>query len=824
MRFKDNLPVSMTMKKLFRPAVGLWLIFLLVCGLLISRSQFTADMSAFLPRNPSVRQQILIDQISEGFASRALLVGLEGATSEGLAKLSEALANQLRDLPDFLTVSNGQSNTADKDRELLFKQRYILSPAINAKRMTVQGLRAAINDSLAEVSSSTGLFSKALLSRDPSGELLEVLKRIVPGSQPSQAEGVWMNPARTRALLLLQTRAQGSDLDAQEAAHTAIRQAFASAQTKVGTLATGAQLKFSGPSVFAVSSRDTIKSEATRLSTLGTVLVLSFLWLIYRSVSTLLLGIIPVVTGAAAGIAAVGLGFPAVHGMTLGFGVTLIGEAVDYAIYLFVQHEPLSEQGASTANDRRQTFSLSFWPTIRLGVLTSIFGFSTLLFSGFTGLAQLGLFSIVGVLIAALVTRYVLPELLPAHFQVRQSPKLGAYLARMAHEMPKLKILALALTLAALLFLGLKFNTLWSVELGGLSPVPDAAQKLDGELRADMGAADTGALIVLKASSAEVALQLSETVSQRLSLLVNSGALSGIEAPSIYLPSLRIQEQRRASLPSADELQSRLAQALVGLPLKVDKLAGFIEDVTQAKAAKPLTRADLEGTSLSLGVDALLMQSTKAPQQWTALIALKAPVLNGEQQALPMPQIESAMSELSPEAGTSIHVLALKQEASMLYKAYLKEAIILTLIGFVAIIVLLLISLRSFNRVWQVITPLLAAVAVVAATVVLMKGSLSLLHLIGLLLVVAVGSNYALFFDQRARAASPQQLQAADHRMLCSLLYANLCTVMGFGLLAFSTVPVMNALGFTVSLGTFLALVFSAIFTKPAIDNAQLQA
>jgi predicted exporter len=810
------------MKKLLRPAVILWLVFLLGCGLLISRSQFTADMSAFLPRHPSVRQQILIDQISEGFASRALLVGLEDANPDVLAKLSETIAKQLRELPDFLTVSNGQSNTADKDRELLFKQRYILSPAINAERMSVVGLRAAISDSLAEVGSSTGLFSKALLSRDPSGELLEVLKRVVPSSQPAQAEGVWMNAAQTRALLLLQTRAQGSDLDAQETAHAAIRDAFAKAQAKVGEPAAGARLKFSGPSVFAVSSRDTIKSEASRLSTIGTLLVLGFLWLIYRSVSTLFLGIIPVITGAAAGIAAVGLGFPAVHGMTLGFGVTLIGEAVDYAIYLFVQHEPVSEQDTHAADDRSQTFSLSFWPTIRLGVLTSVFGFSTLLFSGFTGLAQLGLFSIVGVLIAALVTRYVLPELLPAHFHVRQSPNLGALLARMAHKMPKLKGLALALTLTALLFLGLKFNTLWSVELGGLSPVPDAAQKLDGELRADMGAADTGALIVLKATSSEAALQLSETVSQRLSLLVNSGALSGFEAPSVYLPSLRMQEQRRASLPDAQTLQANLSQALVGLPLKPDKLSGFIADVTEAKNAKPLTRAELEGTSLSLGVDALLMQSPKAEQQWTALIALKAPVLNGEQQALPLPQIESAITEISPDARGSIHVLALKQEASMLYQAYLKEAIILTLIGFVAIIVLLLISLRSFVRVWQLITPLLAAVVAVAATVVLIKGSLSLLHLIGLLLVVAVGSNYALFFDQRARTASALLLKTADHRMLCSLLYANLCTVMGFGLLAFSSVPVMNALGLTVSLGTFLALVFSAIFTKSAVDHAPL--
>jgi Predicted exporter len=64
-----------------------------------------------------------------------------------------------------------------------------------------------------------------------------------------------------------------------------------------------------------------------------------------------------------------------VHGITLGFGTALIGEAVDYSIYLFVQ----SEQNATD----KQAWIKRFWPTIRLGVLTSIAGFAALLLSGF---------------------------------------------------------------------------------------------------------------------------------------------------------------------------------------------------------------------------------------------------------------------------------------------------------------------------------------------------------------------------------------------------------------------------------------------------------
>ena len=767
-------------------------------------------MSAFLPRNPSPRQQILIEQISEGFASRVLVVAIEGVSHPVLAQISTAMGQTLRESKAFLSVNNGQISADNRDQSVLFENRYQLSPAMNAQRMSVEGLRAAVTETLAEVSSSTGLFSKALLANDPTGESLEVIKHVIPASQPTQAEGVWMNAAQTRALMLLQTQAEGSDLDAQEAAHSAILRSFNQAKSVTGQTANQATMKFSGPGVFAVNARDTIKSEAARLSTLGTVLVLGLLWLIYRSVTTLLLGMIPVVTGALAGIAAVQLGFSSIHGMTLGFGITLIGEAVDYAIYLFVQYPPNLHEHSQ--NELKRTSAPTFWPTIRLGVLTSIFGFSTLLLSGFTGLAQLGLFSIAGIVVAATVTRYVLPGLLPIDFSVRQPKKLGAILAQITEKLSRFKPATTFVVVAALLTLGLNWGTIWSVELGGLSPVSEAAQKMDAELRAEMGAPDTSMLIVLKAPSSELALQLSEAVSVRLESMVEAGAMGGFQAPTNYLPSQKTQLARTASLPEEPELRVRMTQALQTLPLKSDKLEAFFADTAKAKNSKPLTREGLDHTSLSLGVDSLLTQSSKTPGQWTALIVLQPVVLNGIPQILSAKSITDAVQAVPLNAGQTLHVIELKTEATDLYKAYLHEAILLTAAGFVCILILLFISLRSITRVARVVTPLLASVSMVAAGLVIFKGNLSLLHLVGLLLVVAIGSNYALFFDQRSKMKLQLTSTFNDHNTLCSLFFANLTTVLGFGLLAFSSVPVMNAIGLTVGAGTFLALVLSAVF------------
>jgi predicted exporter len=81
-----------------------------------------------------------------------------------------------------------------------------------------------------------------------------------------------------------------------------------------------------------------------------------------------------------------------------------------------------------------------------------------------------------------------------------------------------------------------------------------------------------------------------------------------------------------------------------------------------------------------------------------------------------------------------------------------------------------------------------------------------------MLLIVAVGSNYALFFDDEGT----KHRDETSPLTLASLGIANLCTVIGFGLLSFSQVPVLESLGETVAPGAFLALVFSAVMTSRA--------
>jgi predicted exporter len=789
--------------------VLVWLLCLLACAVVIARTTFVADLSAFLPRSPSAGQRVLVDQLRDGLVSRLILVGIEGADAPTRAELSRQLAAALRHDAQFAAVSNGEPVNEARDQRFLFAHRYVLSPAVTPQRFSAAGLHQALGDSLDLLSSSAGLFTKALLPRDPTGEVAALVSQLDSAAQPQSSHGVWASRDGRRAVLVLQTTGAGSDTDAQARAIDAVRGAFDAAARAVPGAAS-CRVLMTGPGVFSVDARDTIKHDVERLSVLSLVLIVALLLTVYRSPRTLALGLLPVLSGVAVGLASVSLAFGSVHGLTLGFGTTLIGEAVDYSIYLFVQSAQ-TRPGTARASDAMRDWLAAYWPTIRLGVLTSVCGFASMLFSGFPGLVQLGLYSITGLATAALVTRFVLPHLRGTQFAIRDVSRLGAALARAVQAAPRLRWPLVLLLVAACTTLVLHRDRLWSRELAALSPVPAQSQALDASLRADVGAPDVRYLVVVPAASEQGALEGAERVAAQLQPLVGQGVLAGFESPARYLPSDAAQRARVASLPPADELAMRMRGAVADQPISVkpELFAPFIADVEAARKQPLLRRADLQGTSMALAVDALLAERGG---RWSAMLPLRAP--QAAQGSLDASPIRAAVERAQvPDA----LFIDMKAEADRLYVDYVHEDIRLSLAGFAAIAVLLLIALRSPRQAARALAPLVAAVLVVTAGFALAGTQLTILHLVGMLLIVAVGSNYALFFNPPAGVVGAQ---AVTPQTLVSLLVANLATVAGFGLLALSRVPMLETFGLTVGPGAILALWFAAILAPTPTSAA----
>ena len=770
--------------------IAIWLAGLLVCGAIIANTRLSTDMSAFLPRSPNPAQQILVDQLREGVVSRLILLAVTGADPETLATPSKAMARDLRAAPGFGIVNNGEADTFARDRDVLWRNRYLLSTNVTPEHFTPAALHADLESDLRLLNSDLGMLAAQTIPADPTGEMLHLLDRLTSGSHPETFDGVWMSPDHTQALLMVQTLAPGFDLNAQERAIGRIEAAFAAARKGVAAAA-NAQLLESGPPVFAVQTRARMKQDVSRLSLIAVVLIVAILLLAYRSARVLVLALLPVLSGIICGIAAVSVGFGFVHGITLGFGVTLIGEAVDYAIYLFTQ----TEFGAAPVATLRR-----IGPTLRLGMLTSVCGFSAMLFSSFTGFAQLGLFTIVGLLVALAVTRFILPALLPRQSPFRSATVFAVPLLALMRRSRAARFGVLALTLLATIALVLHKGRYWENEIASMSPLSAAQTSLDEQLRRETGAPDVRYFLVVQAADQQQALAASEAVAERLKPSIAAGTISGFDYPGRWLPSESAQKARQAALPDAATLAASLAQAVAGTAFRPDSFAPFLADVAAASRQPLLQRSDLDGTSLALRLDSLLLQD---PKGWTALLPLQG-----------VAQPDTLGTTVAGFQQPGLLLLDLKTESDRLLAAYLHEALTLSLIGCLVIVGLLSVSLRSPRRIAAVCLPLVAAVICTAAVLLIGNGVLSVFNLFGLLLVVAVGSNYCLFFE-RQEPGDP-----ARERMVASLLLANLCTVIGFGILSFSRFPVLHGIGSTVAIGAVLCLVFGAILNEQGRSRA----
>ncbi len=657
----------------------------------------------------------------------------------------------------------------------LFDARYLLSPQVTPQRFSVEGLRAASDELEALLRSSAAPLIKPTAARDLTGELLNVAAALRPGRSPVSAHGVWFDSSGRTALLLATTRAPGFDVDAQSEAVAAIRAAFGvPAATETSQL----QLHLTGPSVFAVESRRAIQDDARRLTLIASVAVSLLLLLVLRSPRFLLWAALPTATGALAGLAAVSVAFGSIHGITLGFGLTLIGEAVDYAVYVQVQ--------------RQEADNTYLWKGLWLAVLTSSAGFVAMMLSGFAGLMQLGLMSIVGIVVAALVARFCLPDVLKPLAATRFAR--FAPLARFAQAMSRWRVPLMLLGVAAVLLLITRGDRLWNDQLAAISPLARGSGELDARLRSDTGLGDLRFVLAIEGATLDEAIKRTEALHDRLRELQARGAIAGFDSPAALLPSAATQQARRAALPDAATLREHLTQALAQSALRAEAFEPFIADVQRARQLT-ITPGYYAGTALGQRLEA---QVIDRKQDTTSDVAVLI-TLTGVGDAV---AVAGAVKNVE---GVSLIDLA---NVQALVADYRSRAAWAALAGGILIVLILAVQLRNLAATARIAASVAISMAITAAILVLIESGLTLFHLVALLLAAGVGTNYALFIgmprdDRRDKSA------ADALPVTLSVTLAAGTTLIAFATLAMSSTPVLHMIGITVAIGAIVALVVS---------------
>lgn len=766
-----------------------WLALLLLGGWWISgQLQLSGDLRKFMPTARTPEQKLLIDELGEGPGSRLLLLAISGDRPEVLAEQSSALASALADNPDFSLVAAGGVAGLESIPESLRPYRYLLSTTLDRHRFDAAYLADQLGARVQDLGSPAAALVEPLLPADPTLEVLALADTWQPRNAPQRLHGVWFDRAGARALLAVQTTAAGFDPTGQERALTALHAAFDRARGD-----SPSQLLISGPGAFAVEVGGRTAREAGFIGSLDGIVFALLILLAYRSWRVPLLAALPLASGGLAGLGAVALGFDGVHGITVAFGFTLIGVAQDYPIHLISHQRP----GLSPWDNAR-----ALWPTLGTGVAATCIAYLTFMVSGVEGLKQLAVFTIAGLGVAALTTRYLLPGLIDTDqnggrpYDASASPvmaRVWGHFSRWPRIGVPTGVLLAVIGIALAWFMPGPF---WQNDLSRLTPVPEHLLAEEGTLREELGAPDVRYLIVMQGADAEAVLQASEALQPVLQQMQADGLVQGFDFAARYLPSMATQRARQARLPDAPTLQSALDAALLESPFRSDVFAPFLTDVATARSAPPLTAADLAGTPLAARVDGLLLRSDTHA---TALVAISGLVDPAAAAALLAPQ--------------GAQLLDLKQASESLVAEYRTRLLWALVLAAMLLVATIWWALRDGRRMLRVLAPMALATILLLAVLRLCGVELNLFHLVALILACGLGLDYGLFFDHAGNDREGQ-LRALHAIIVCSL-----ATLLVFALLAISSIPVLQAIGSTVALGVVLNFVLALLIVRqPAAD------
>ena len=763
--------------------------------LVLNRFQLTTDLGAFLPKGESRVESLMVDLLDKGATSNLIFIGIRGQSIDQIAEVNQKLAQEFSNSEKIQAVHNSPQGLTEPQQHLIQQYRYLLTDRLASQTMTVKGLKESLQQRMQGLTSPLASLEKKFVRFDPTGEILHIMQQVSSqekdqSSAPRLVDGTWISQSGERGLMIVELNATAFDLDG-------LSDAYAVIESETAKFAQLYQVSFdlTGPGAFTVFTRDVIRDDIRLLSILATAGVGLFLMLALRSLPMLLMVFVPLFSGIICAIAAILLVFGKINGITLAFGVTLIGVAIDYPIHFFTHLK-------NGKDDPSKSSLRLIWPTLRLGVLSTVIAYGSLLFAEMSGLQQLGLFTITGLLVAAMTTRWILPLILPNKLPSDKGlARLHGFLELIAAPAYKARWLVMAATIASLVYLLLVDRNIADYNTRSLSPVSLAQTALDREVRSELGHWSGGNLILVTGDSDQQVLHRLEKLKPFLQGLVKQQRISDYASVASFLPSIELQQQRQDALPDKEQLTSNLNQALQDFPFKPGLFDQFIDDVQTSKTLEHITFSSLEQQDLKEKVSALLHQKD---EQWYAPVLLYN-VLSER----------TVSDELNLEYSDQdwISFVSLRAQSNKIMENALNNMITLITIGGFCIYLLLSFSFRDFIRPLKIILPTLMAVGLTVFILAISGIALTVFHIVSLLLVVGLGLDYSLFFH---RLTDHKDEWSSTFRALWMCCFS---TVLVFGILVVSKTPPLHAVGMTVGIGALLCLLLGAIFSSRSLRH-----
>ena len=769
--------------------IGLVALLGLMLAFAATHLSLRTEITHFLPDEVAGEAASLSRALADAELTRGMVLSV-GARDPSLARAAaRSLARHLRVHPAVASARTAPELGPSEDVQRLAIRHGVgfLTEEPDhpergvAARLTDEGLREAARAWRARLSAPGGSALAPLAARDPLGSVPAWgarLRAMQPGLRVEAGQYVGIDGAH--ALVLVQTLPPAFDTARQGELLDAIDATFASLRAERPD--DGLVLEASGINRFGVRIERSMRSETMGIGALAVVGVSGLFLVGFRWLRALGLVLLPVAFGV---LAAVCVGILVVGDLdllTLAFGASLTGVAIDYAIHL-VTHHALAAPGSDAWSVAR-----ALRPRLLVGALTTMASYVGLLATGFPGFREMGLFSIVGIACALLVTLLALPALLPP--AGAPAPRLRAWADacdRASAAVRPRRRTVLVVLLAAVVVAAAGLPRLgFTDDLRGLSQLDPELLAEDERVRARLSQFDTSRLVITRAADEDELLQRNRRVHARLAELRDAGVLQGARSLHALLLPASVQRRNHELVRADADLPGRLEQAFVAEGFVEGAVAPFL-GALRGPGPEPLTLRDLRATSLAPLVDSMVF-----PVGDELAVATFLRGVRSER------ELEQALADL-PGARWFDQTALLDGFFGGFRATTLRQ------MAAGSLLVLLVLALRYRDG-----RAILAAFAPSALTALLLLGLLglsavpaNLLHVMSLLLVLGMGVDYGVFLVDASRE------EGALGATLLSLALSALTTLFVFGTLALSSHPALRAIGVTTGLGVGLAFLLA---------------
>ena len=761
-----------------------------LCLLAFSAGTLEVDnaLTQFMPSEGEAEIAVISRQLIDSGLSRAMVLSIGGG--EDPAGVASALARSLETQPDVETVRGGLGDDQLEAMHALYFARlpYFVSDRPEAEipgLLAPAGLRERARHLRSELAGPSSSLYSRLAARDPLSIFPALIERF-RGSQPALglADGQFVSADGRHAFVFIETRASAFDSASQKRVLAHIAGAFAEIDALHGG---GHVLEQSGFNRFAVDTERKMRGDIRFISLLSLLGISTLFLVFFRSPRSLLVALFPPLFGIIFATSVGILALSPLHGVTVGFGVALIGVAIDYPIHV-LNHDMIVPSAGGTRGTIRRLL-----PSLTLGALTTVASFLGLTLTTFPGIDEMGIFAALGIGAALVATLFGLPLFAsaePSSPRVQLAAARGLARAVGWLAMRRRWLLAPLVVCALIVAAGIP-GLEWQDDPSSLSALDPELEAEDRRVRARVSQFDTGRFVIAVADDREATIALNDAVHARLAAAIMAGELEAIRSLHSMLWSEALQRRNLVQLRAAPDLRATLDRAFADegfRPGAFDAFAARIAiDAPEGDLPPPLRFEDLAASPIGGAVRSMLVSLGDRHAAITYLRGV------GDAAA-----IEARLRDLE-----GAHYFDRQQLMHGLYSGYRSATLRVVVLGAALVYLVLLARYRRAGRALAAFFPSIVVALTTLALFTLLDLDVDLLVLVSLMLVMGMGVDYSIFIVDSA--GDPGHLGAT----LASLLFSCVTTLFVFGVLALSSQPALRSIGLTTGIGIVLAFLLA---------------